>query len=223
MMGCKKYLILIMSLVSYFAFASSVDAELCDREHISQLKELANQVEVSYEYIDYSDEILSGSEGEYLINTYLITVNIISDELYIIHDNREYYYNQDNGGVVTFAVDSGFVNLSIHSNFCGGYKLKSETINLPKFNIYSYRSECKELEEYDLKVCDPWYQGTITDERFNTIVQEYFNDDVVVEKSVFDNISDFFKDNYLILIGSVVVICVIVFGIRLYKKRSVLE
>lgn len=217
-----KSKILLLLIISFFAFSSNVSAGVCDKEHISQLKELAKRVEINYEYLDYSDAILNNGEGEYIINTYLITVNLISDELYVMYDNIEYYYNQDNGGIVTFAVNSGRVNLSVHSSACAGYKLRSETINLPKFNTYSYRSECKELEKYNLEVCDPWYQGTITDNIFNDIVQEYFNAEGE-ENGIFAEIMSFFKNNYLIFIGGIVAVLTIIICIRIYRKRSVLE
>lgn len=215
--------ILLLFVIGFFMFTSDVSAAICDKEHVNQLKELAKQVEISYEYLDYSDEMHNSGDGEYIINSYLITINLISDELYVIHENREYYYNQDNGGIVSFSVNSGRVDLSVNSYTCAGYQLRSETINLPKFNTYSYRGECKELEEYDLDVCDPWYQGTITDDRFNKIVQEYLTPDEVAEENVFDKILSFFKDNYLFIIGGVVIVGILIVGIIFYRKRSVLE
>lgn len=218
-----KSKILLLLIISFFAFSSNVSAGICDSEHIKQLKELAKQVEVSYEYLDYSDEISGEEDGEFFVNTYLITVNLLSDDLYVIHDGYEYYSNSDNGGIVTFVVNSGRFNLSIHSYTCAGYKLRNEIINLPKFNTYSYRSECRELEKYNLDVCDPWYQGTITDDIFNAKVNKYLNNNTEKQLGIFDKIVNFFKGNYLILIGSILVIVVVIVSVRVHKKRSVLE
>ena len=195
-----KSKILLLLIISFFAFSSNVSAGICDREHIKQLKELAKQVEVSYEYLDYSDEISGEEDGEFFVNAYLITVNLLSDDLYVIHDGYEYYSNSDSGSTVSFVVNSGHVMLSIYSNTCGGYKLRSENIDLPKFNTYSYRSECKELEEYNLNVCDPWYQGTITDDIFNSKVNKYLNNNTEKQLGIFDKIVNFLKGNYLICI-----------------------
>ena len=53
-------------------------ADLCDIEHIKDLKKLAEQVSVSYEYIDNTDKILSGDGESYSINSYSISTNFSS-------------------------------------------------------------------------------------------------------------------------------------------------
>ena len=222
MMGYKKYLLLIISLVSYFAFTSSVDAALCDREHINQLKELANQVEVNYEYIDYSEEILGGNGGAYATNRYKLTINLIAEDLYLVYNNKEYYYNQTDNGIVSFSVNSGYVEFTIHTKTCAGHKLRTINLTLPKFNTYSYRGECQELEEYELDVCDPWYQGTITDSSFNKVIDEYLNP-VVKEASKWDEILIFLSNYYLYIIGGIVAVVLLVVAVIIHGKRSVLE
>lgn len=217
-----RYIKILFIIVCYFAYTSNVSADLCDKEHIKQLKELANQVEVNYEYLDYTEEIKNNPEGEYPLNSYLVSVNLISNELYIKYNNYDYYYTNDNNGLIEFVVNSGKVNLTIHSDTCAGHKLKNVSLNLPKYNTYSYRSECKELSEYELDVCDPWYQGTINDNYFYNVVNEYLNKPE--EKETFiDVIINIYSKYQLIIIGSILLIILSIIGIISYRKRSVLE
>lgn len=217
-----RYKKILFIIICCFVYTSSVSADLCDKEHIKELKELANQVEINYEYIDYTEEIKNNTEGEYPLNSYLVSVNLISSELYIKYNNYDYYYTNDNNGLIEFVVNSGKVNLTINSDTCAGYKLRNVSLNLPKFNTYSYRSECKELSEYELDICDPWYQGTINDNYFYNIVNKYLN--VPEKKETFiDKVIKFYNDYQLIIVGSVLLLILAIIGIISYRKRSVLE
>ena len=213
--------ILLLFITLFFSYNLSVDAALCDKEYIANLKELAEQVDVNYEYIDYSEEILSGKDGSYSTNRYIINVNLLNDELYVNYNDKKYEYNDSNGGSIIIGVNSGIVEISIHSSKCGEYKLRNITLDLPKFNTYYYREECRGLED-KIDVCDKWYQGSLNDNLFDKKISEYLNNksDVV---DMFDKIILFFKYNFLLIIGGLVMCCLIVGGVYIYKKRSVLE
>lgn len=215
-----NYKFLLLFIIGFFIFTSDVSAGMCDSEHISQLKELANQVDISYEYLDHSDE--SDGEGDFVTNTYLVSVNLISDELYLEYYGKKYYFNQNSDGLVTFVANSGNISLSFHSKSCLGYKLKSETIQLPRFNTYSYRMECETLKEYNLNVCDPWYQGEVTDDIFNSAVEKYLKNDFFEVKPS-NKLILFIKEYYLYIVGIIFLVMLLVISIINFKKRSVLE
>ena len=84
-------IILLLFITLFFSFNLSVDAALCDKEYIDNLKELAEQVDVNYEYIDYSEEILSGKDGSYSTNRYIINVNLLNDELYVNYNDFQFF------------------------------------------------------------------------------------------------------------------------------------
>lgn len=217
-----KYRKILFIIICYFAYTSSVSADLCDKEHIKELKELANQVEANYEYLDYTEEIKNNPEGEYPLNSYLVSVNLISNELYIKYNNYDYYYTNENNGLIEFVVNSGKVNFTVHSDTCAGHKLRSVSLNLPKFNTYFFKAECKELSEYELDICDPWYQGTINDSYFYNTVNKYLN--VPEKKETFiDKVIKFYNDYQLIIVGSVLLLILAIIGVISYRKRSVLE
>lgn len=213
--------ILLLFITLFFSFNLSVDAALCDKEYIDNLKELAEQVEVSYEYLDYSEEILSGSDGSYSTNRYIINVGLMTDELYVNYNDDKYVYDKSNGGSVTIGVNSGNVEFSIHSSKCGEYKLRNVTLDLPRFNTYYYKKECRGLEE-KVDVCDKWYQGTINDNLFEIKINDYLNKKIENVGS-FDKIIIFFKENILLILGGLILCCLSLFGVFSYRKRSVLE
>lgn len=216
----KRFVNLFILIFAFFVFASNVSADVCDNEYIARLKELAKQIDINYEYIDHSYDIKNGADDTFSVNSYFISLNLISDELYITNDLREYYYDKLNGGVVEFIVNSGRLDLEFRSSRCGGYKIDTFSINLPKFNDYSYKSECNNLKEYNLDVCNPWYQGTVNDKIFYEEVNNY----LIEEKDTFgDKIVDFFSKNYLGVVALMLVILFIILGIIVYRKRSVLE
>lgn len=214
--------ILLLFITLFFSFNSRVDAALCDKEHITKLKELAGQVEVSYEYLDYSEEILSGGNGSYSTNIYKVSINLIDEDLYLIYNKKNFYHNDNNNGIIEIYANSGYVDFSIHTKTCADYKLRKVDLLLPKFNIYSYKEECKLVEEYNLDVCNPWYQGTITDSSFKKAIDKYLN--LSVSEMNFQNfIIEFFKKYYLYIVSGIIFISVFIILFVNYRKKSVLE
>ena len=213
--------ILLLFITLFLSFNLSVDAALCDKEYIDNLKELAGQVDVNYEYIDYSQEILSGKDGSYSTNRYIININLLNDELYVNYNDKKYEYTMSNDGRVALGVNSGNVELSIHSSRCGQYKLRHIALNLPRFNTYYYKNECRGLEN-KIDVCDKWYQGNLNDSTFENRINEYLN-----KKSeyigIFDKIILFFKEDIMLIFSGLLLCCLVLFGIFSYKKRSILE
>lgn len=216
-----SFKVLVILFISLFAFNSNVKAAICNREHISQLKELANQVDVSYEYIDNSDS----NETEFSVNQYSVSVNLISDELYLVdkYGNNYFYENSDNG-IIRFVINSGVLDLTVHSKKCASLKLRTISMKLPKFNTYSSKEECKELTKYGLDVCDPWYQGDLDEVSFYNTVNKYLNsEDNDDSNSVFNKILEFLESYYIYVLIGIALIILIVVLIVIKRKRSVLE
>ena len=215
-----RYKSLIIIVLSFFIFTSKVSAAVCDNNHIEQLIKLAEQVDVSYEYIDNSDVIVEGGDAEYPVNSYVVSVNLILEELYISNGGDDYYYTDSVDGIVSFTSNSGKLDLEVRSSKCGGYSLRNISINLPKFNIYSSKLECEKLKEYELDICDPWYQGAVNDLIFYSEVNKYLSEDDI---SFFDKILNFLQSYYLIIGGGILVVVLIVWVVIIHRKRSVLE
>lgn len=210
---------LLLFVISFFTFNFDVDADVCDREYINQLKKAARQIEINYEYIDDRD---NGKE-EISFNSYYMSVNLISNEIYLDFNGRKFYYEDYKDGLVNFRANAGSVKLIFYSSMCADIKLNTIYLNLPKFNSYSYRKECEELDEYDLDVCDPWYQGTITDDLFLKVIDEYINANIDDSDDIVDEISSFFKNNYFYMLLGIVLVILIITIVVIKRKRSVLE
>lgn len=202
---------------SLFGFNLSVDALMCDKEEIDNLKELAS-------YVEYDYEVVVGEEGIY--NLYYVYVRGLNEQLYIVDgDGNEYYYNQIENGVLELILSSGNNVLKVYSTRCRDILLKKFSFNLPKFNVYSLRKECKELEEYNLDVCDSNYQAEINDEYFYKVVNSYLNDDNDNDdnESFINKVVDFLSNYYLFILGGVVLLVVIIVAFLRMRKRRVLE
>ena len=205
----------------FFTFNNKVKAGICDREGINNLKKLAEQVDVSYEYIDNSE---SGEE-EFVINQYEIVVNLISEDLCVSDGENESCYNDSDNGLVKLYLGAGNVNIDITSYRCSGYRLKTINLKLPKFNSYSYREECKKLKEYNLEICDPWYQGGLDEISFTKYIDNFLkeNTKTVEEENIITRLVDIFKNYYLYIITGCLLISVIIIFAIIRRKRSVLE
>lgn len=217
----RKIVMLLVVIFSFVIFSDEVSAEICDSADIKRLEKLADMIDVSYEYID--NEVDSNTEDDYaIIDSYRIFVSNLNQELYIKKGLYEYRYSDAVEGTLMFTSNSGQMQMLVYTDRCPGKVLKTITLDLPKFNVYSYRRECKELEDLNLDFCDEWYQGYLDDRIFNEFIEPYINQDEV-EVTIIDKIIQFFKQYYIYMIVGTVVIVGIYLLIVNYRKRSVLE
>lgn len=217
----RKIVMFVFIIFSFFIFSVQVNAAICDKADIVRLKELANIVDVNYEYIKMdSDE---ESENDYaVVDSYYIFVTNLTEELYIKTDFTEYRYSDVVDGTLMFTSNSGQLQLFIYTDRCPQRLLRTVTLNLPKFNTYSYRRECQDLKDLNLDFCDEWYQGYLDDKTFEQFLEPYINNEEI-ELSIFDKVINFFKNNYLFIVfGIVIILCMVMLMLR-HRKRSVLE
>lgn len=201
----------VLLIFSIFFYKCDVYADVCDTADVQRLKEMAKNVDVDYEYINDGDTD----------NAYYISFIGLTDELTIIVDGKEYTYDDVNNSNGSFVFNSGTHQFEIYSVHCPDILLDTMNIQLPRFNVYSRTSECKQLKKYNLKVCDEWYQAELNDSSFFNVVNQYLEKEE--SSSFFDTIVSFLKKYYLFFIGGLFLIIFIVIGIIVHKKRSVLE
>lgn len=217
----KVFMIFFIGIISFTTFKERVYADICDNADIQRLKELANIVDVSYEYIENSSTGNS-EDDSWIDNMYYVFVSNLNEELYIKKGTREYYYSDVKDGVLQFIQNSGTIQLVIYSNACSGKVLRTINLELPKFNTYSYRQECNDLAELNLDFCDEWYQGYLDDRIFDSLIEPYINGDIS-EVTFFDRIIQLLRQYYIfIILGLLVIVGIILFW-KNYRKRSVLE
>lgn len=208
----KRLLFCFIFLICYFFPFINTEAEICDDNHVASLKKLANDVEVSYEYI----------QDDNVVNIYNLTFTGMINDFIVIGDKKQYSYDSFNEGILSIQKRYGTYQFNFYSDACPNILLVTKEVKLPKFNTYSLTSECAKLKDYDLDVCDEWYQPEITDEVFYSMIDKYIDDDN--EKiGLWGEIISFIQKYYLYLVGAVALIIVIIIGIIIYRKRSVLE
>lgn len=206
----------IFSLFIFFAFNFSIRAESCDTKDIVRLKDLAKNVDVTYEYLNFAENPEDGVESE----KYTIIISGITDYLYIEDDyDKVYTIEEAKDGIIKFETFNVNFVFKIYSEDCDRI-LRTINLNLPTYNSYSDSEECEKLKSYNLDVCDPLYNGPITAEIFNNAVNQYLEED----KSSSEQVFNFVKQNYIwILFGILLTGIFIVFLVIRHRRRSVLE
>ena len=202
----KKINFLIILVVFSFRF---VNAEVCDSNDIARLKELANNVGYNSNYV--GNDVMASSFQEYDVSFYGLT-----NELYITDydDTFEIYSNSN-----TRKFQSGVYDLDIYSTNCYT-RLKTITVELPKFNEFSLNLNCALYKDDNLDVCDPWYQGDIDYTVFDSLMEE--RAEKMKKKSYLDYVYDLWENNKILIISiaGVVVIVLVILIYRRIKKNE---
>lgn len=230
----KKKILLIIFM---FIFVPHVNAD-CDNDRINELKNLAKNVEITYE-LDTNDDNLE--ENDYSVNNVGESIPqgnmriIISGltEGFLIKDttyDRTFNYSDVKDGIIVIRNElNGSRTFKVYSTECNK-DVRSIFIKIPRYNNYSTDSLCEGISGDDLSVCGMWYEKDIDYETFKQTVEDYKKKvteqkriEEKKEKSIIDKTVDFLKNNYLYFIIGIVVIIIIAIIIKVRRKRSVLE
>lgn len=222
-----------LGLFFFFLFPIIVKADMCKEEDVANLKVLADNISVHYEYLDADNESLDwGNTIPYGYN-YAITVSGLSDGMYFtsIGDvSHEFHYSNTSNGSVTYYVQDEGTGLDIRfypDNCYSSYTIKNVKIDLPIFNEYYYTAECDEIRDkkINLDVCQKTIPKDLikdSDDFYNS-VNKYLKVDIGDDGSIFYRIQ-YWLSNPLIIIGGIAVIVAIVIIIVVrYIKRSRLD
>ena len=161
----KKIWLFISFLLCYMCFINNAYAS-CTNEDIARVKELAKNITPNYEFVGNKDfdEVtqvydlhfdFAGLDGE----VYLTEVN---------HKIADFYSSSE--GV---SVDADKYTFNVYYLGCEGVKVRTIDIELKEFNPYSTRKECNGLRD-SVNICGEWYQGSITDEYFNSYMKKNY-------------------------------------------------
>lgn len=232
----------ILFCISLFVFGlSTVYGEPISEEEANieneHLKELASKVKYKYEKV--SD--VYDADGNYIKNGYKVTAENLTEEIYVcaakgttISDFCLFYTEPD----VPDAKRQDYVYLSnqdydrfVVYGASSFNEYASEKIKVAKYNKYSEREECKDVDITKFKACDPYYEYEVTDNIFNYQLNEYKKnsgkDNTSSDKTSSKDNKDNKKDSssmsfidYIKKYGIYVGIIVVVFiaGAILYKK-----
>lgn len=217
----RKIVSLLMVIVIFF-FNSNVYAA-CDKNDINRLKEIAKNVQITYEHNVYGDINSVNDSNTELTSIYDIMITGLTDELYIVDNGGgRYNYSDIKDDVISIKTSSGEKKFFVFSKNCKNVVLDTRVFNLPKFNFNSLSEECQKEEFKDLDIC----QDFIQDNDSNLSVDEFEEkiEEVKKEKSLIYKFWDFVRENLImtfVCIGIIGILFIILF--LKHRKRSVLE
>ncbi len=191
-----------------------VDAEICDEEDVAKVKNLVSNVTPKTEYI-------GDLENKTNLQDYFVSFDFgeLNGEI-SYHESYRSGFMEQRSLDGELRMESGDKSVDFFYDRCGSMKVATVSFHLPKFNEYSLRDECKDLQEV-LEVCDPWYQGRVKDSAFLDAISRYHLEN---DKEEF-TILGFLTKHYLIVGGVsifLIVLVISIFVIR-YRKYSKLD
>lgn len=224
-----KYIIftLLISFISIFHVNAS-----CTDEEITSLKELANDIKITYKHLGKIED----EEGIYY-NIFEVNIKNIDDDFYILYLNdTEKLVATD--GKITKNFNNGTWKFNIYSNKCG-IKITDIDVYIPRFNTYSLDPLCEGIDGNDFPLCGKYYEYDVSYDNFVDRVNYYrsihdidenINDEKKDEKNlislVYDSILNFFINYKLYIIISIAILLIVIvlfIIIRKRKKRGILE
>lgn len=209
----------IFAFVLLLAFPLIVNAE-CDYTEFVRLKQIASNVNTSYEYITNE----AGS-------SFAITLSNLTSEIYV-HDDyfvNNYYYDGNSDLVLNNYSAGSTVKYDIYTtnSKCKNPFLFSIYVNLPTRNAFYGDPLCDGISNY--KYCQKWFKTDISYDQFQKIITEYKNSllngnekeekEEILAPSFGEIIIDFISKYYLYIFSAVVVIGIVTISI-LKKKNS---
>lgn len=218
----KKILIfLIMFFICPFGI-KAIKVNGCDVSVLSRLKSEASNVNIAYDYYVEEDYVY------YKIILTNITPNMY---LYDTSTGKNYYYNNTNSGELIISVpysNNGKIEFYSLSNDCSGNKLLTRHYKLPAYNYYYDSALCAGIDNFS--ACKRWTNNSYTYEEMKNLTDKYREllnkgieqegDFVEYKKNIFNEIIDWYINNYYYLLIGIIVICLIVIFIKKRKSQS---
>lgn len=224
-----KKIYIILSVVLFFIVTPSVNAAMCDKTDILKKKSEANNINIEYELVKNKDGS-SNVSGLFDIKITGLTENLIIKEE---TTQKTYFSKPNNGGTILIEnVEGGNLVFKINYKKCANKLLRTIKVNLPKYNVYSLRDECENINEEELEICGKWYQGELNDEIFNEKIKEYQKEQEELRKQeenktmfekIIEKAIDYLLEYYIYVISAIVVIVIITLTITLRRRRASLE
>lgn len=225
-MKIKKYIILLIGVLSLFICLEKVDAAGCSSKELSALKKEARLLEFSYEFND--------NYNDHHIYPMYVSVDNMNEKFYIIDSNKEEFTfykspkislgTYKNGESITYKIYA-----SKKTN-CYTKLLYSKNYDLPHYNDYSTLSECKENKDFPL--CNRWYEGKITsEEEFREELKKYqeeknkkeTNEEQEEKQNILVSIINYYKNHLLVMISlTLILVGLISYFVYVYiiKRRK---
>lgn len=199
--------ILLFIFYSIFIFPIHVNAENCSTTEISKINSLVNNIKITYNHVEN--------------NTFEINIYNIPKELYVLTPlNKKVYHNENNASKIEGYLGGNSYTFEIYStnnNDCIDNMNFTKTIFVKNYNLYSDREICKDEKYKDFKYCNQWYQGSITDEKFEKELKIFEKENLEVELNP-DNSKN--NDYSVVIIASSISILILITLILIFKFKK---
>ena len=218
----KKILFIFITFLLLLSVNVHAD-DTCTKEELARLKELAEKVEINYDY-EFKEVKQNGEILKYPI--FSLTATNLNRELkvLIIENYLEQKYKEFKDGDKTTATIKDFkegdkINITIKAfvpNKCSGKTVGSKTIKIPYYNKYSEEELCSHFPES--KYCSEFTEKIVTLNEFNNEMIKYMENQKV-EPEINDEKNDSWSS--LVIIATIigVLIIIIVIATIIVKKR----
>ena len=200
----KKLFCLITIVMVLFPI--SVKGYFCNYNNKVRLKNIANNVMISYDYVEDNNKVV-----------FSLTFTNLNKEIKLIDatiekEEKEYLYSSNE--IVLNGFESGktykFQFWAVDEN-CMDAALLTKYINIPTYNPFYKDDVCKNLETYSL--CHKWNNHGLSYEQFLKIVTEYKKPIIIppkndiVNKYWYDNILNFILEYYYVFLVGIILTC----------------
>lgn len=210
MMKYLKYIICLIIL-----FPISVRGALCDNSYKVKLRNLAQNITTSYDYVETNGNAI-----------FSISFYNLNSELYIVDskNNKRYNYSGDSLTIDGFNSDTNYkFEVRSSNSLCDSSVLYYIYVATPAYNPFYNDKVC---EGVSYKYCNKWQKNTLSYDEFVKNVNDFKNKKDVINndddniKGLFDIILEFYVNNYYVILPSLIVISLIYIVIKSIINRK---
>ena len=210
----KKFKRLITLLMFFMLFLPIKAKAICNYTELANLKKLASNVNISYDYEDISNSV------KFNVTISNITKNVSVKD---VTNNRTFStINTTDGEVVISDFRDGQTyKMEVYSNSissCYGELLNTVYVNLPSYNPYYGNKICNGIEDYSL--CQKWIKHSMTWNEYEKAINEYKESlsikkqEELIHRTFIEKIIDFVYNNYIYVSSCIVILIIVIIIIR---------
>ncbi len=198
---------------------SALSYEGCDYQTIANLKNVINNINISYDYHEEDNQVY-----------FDVTINNIIPQIYFVdsNDGKTYYYSDTNSGEITIKNYTYASNYKFYSNIdeCKGLSIGTKYYTFPTYNRYYNDPLCEGINDFEM--CKKWVKSNVSYDTFVSSVVKYknsFNNQAVIdepfeyEESFSDYLAELYVNYYYYFFIGIIVICVTIILISRRKNR----
>lgn len=217
--GRMRKKIVILSMFLFFFLPKPVSASIfCTYEMKSYLKNLASNMNLSYDYIEQNENAI-----------FTITISNVYKEFYIKEKKTGQIYYPDTSKEISEIILNNYISgqtyqFEVYTNIvnCEDEILATFYTSLPSYNPYYKEEVCKGIEESEL--CSKWSNHSLSKEQFIEKVEQYKQSlkkekiEIPKEEEKLPYLLEFYLNYYYIILPVIIIGCG--YFIYLYNKKD---